>query len=133
MQDAGITFALANAISTEGMNLVFDYFRLHRSCWMVLRAVHESVKESLRTMFGPGYLEHENQLPFVVGYLFMAAFSAENIGRDLLPGAEVRSSVLSKAADSLKEFIGSGAGSCVGKIVEGSFNYAMDREGIDDE
>ncbi|THY50224.1 hypothetical protein D6C97_07087 [Aureobasidium pullulans] len=110
---------LANAIQSEGMQLSFDYFRLHRSCWMLLRSVKDHCADQLRELFGPSYLEKETQLPFVVGYLFMAAFSAEKVGKDV--GVEARSKVFIDAAEAIEDII------CA-KIIEEYFNYAVDWE-----
>ncbi|KAH0359655.1 hypothetical protein KCU65_g9838, partial [Aureobasidium melanogenum] len=78
--DAG-TFleGLANAIHAEGMHLTFDYFRLHRFSWMLLRSIKGRCAEDLRDIFGYNYIEREDQLPCIVGYLFRVALSTERM------------------------------------------------------
>ncbi|KEQ93376.1 hypothetical protein AUEXF2481DRAFT_42113 [Aureobasidium subglaciale EXF-2481] len=114
---------LANAIQSKGMHLTFDHFRLHRFCWMLLRSVKEACADSLRHIF-PEYLKRENQLPFVVGYFCTYQFSAERLGDDL--GQEARSKVFIEATNTMEGMLQSGAGGICAKIIEDSFNYAVD-------
>jgi hypothetical protein len=106
------------------MHLTFDYFRLHRFCWMLLRTIKEACSSSLRQLFGPEYIERENQLPFLVGYLFMCAFSADKVGKE--QGVEARSKVFGEAVEAMEGLIASGAGGVCAKIMEQYFNYAVD-------
>jgi hypothetical protein len=117
---------LANSLHSEGMNLTFDYFRLHRFCWMLPRAVKDACSSSLRQLFGPSYIERETQLPFVVGYLFMCAFSADKLGKE--QGVEARSQVFGVAMEPMEGLIETGAGGICVKILEQFFNYAADWE-----
>ncbi|KAI9893136.1 MAG: hypothetical protein M1814_000684 [Vezdaea aestivalis] len=64
---------LSNTLHRETLGLYFDYFSLHRNCWDLLRTVREALDSQLSNYFGPKYIEDENQLPFIVGYIFMAA------------------------------------------------------------
>lgn len=106
------------------MHLTFDYFRLHRFCWILLRSIKEACSASLRHLFGPSYIEKETQLPFVVGYLFMCAFSAEKFAKE--QGVEARSKAFGEAVQAMEEMIGTGAGGICSKIMEQFFNYAVD-------
>jgi hypothetical protein len=117
---------LANSLHSEGMNLTFDYFRLHRFCWMLLRTIKDACSSSLRQLFGPSYIERETQLPFVVGYLFMCAFSADKLGKE--QGVEARSRVFGEAVEAMEGLIASGTGGVCVKIMEEIFNYAVDWE-----
>lgn len=64
------------------------------------------------------------QLPFVVGYLFMCAFSADKVAGQ--QGVEARSKVFGEAVKAMDGMIATGAvGICV-KIMEEYFNYAVD-------
>ncbi|CAD0111931.1 unnamed protein product [Aureobasidium uvarum] len=122
--NAGIFLeGLANFLHSDGMNLTFDYFRLHCFCWMLLRSVKDACADSMRQIFGPAYLERENQLPFVVGYLFMCAFSADKVGKD--EGVEARSKVFLEAVGALEGMIETGAGGICVKIMEEYYNYAV--------
>lgn len=68
---------LCNALQGEIVELGFDYIRFHRFCWGLLRLIQEGCDDQLREIYGPNYLEKENRLPFVVGYIFMAAANPE--------------------------------------------------------
>ena len=112
---------LANALHTESMEMNLDYLRIHRFCWMLLRAVNEACKPRLLQTYGSGYLERENQLPFVVGYIFMAATMTSKIAGVLIPrkeGVEVSSKLLMTAAETLDGMLGGGAGGTETTILE---------------
>ena len=111
---------LANALHTETLELSVDYLRLHRFCWMLLRNINDTCKPQLLKIYGSGYLEKENQLPFVVGYIFMAATQTNGVANLLLPkraGVQVSSGLLATAAGALKEMIESGAGEIESKFI----------------
>lgn len=111
---------LVNALHAETLELSIDYLRVHRFCWMLLRNVNEVCKPQLLEMFGSGYLEKENQLPFVVGYIFMAATQTNQVANLLLPrraGVPVSSRLLAKAAGAIEEMIQSGAGGFESKFI----------------
>lgn len=64
--------ALVLALQAESVTLAFPYLELHRAAWRVLRAVREACEPLLLELYGPTYMERENQLPWVVGWIFMA-------------------------------------------------------------
>ncbi len=126
---------LANALHAESLELSIDYLCVHRSCWMVLREVNERCRPKLLEMYGGGYLEKENQLPFVVGYIFMTATQTSRVANMLLPrrdGGEVSSRLLATAAESIKGMIDSGAGAMEIKKLEEIFGYEIDLSARDD-
>lgn len=98
---------ITNALHAEGFELSLDYLQLHRTCWRLLRQVNDKCKPKLLEMFGGGYLEKENQLPFVVGYLFMAATNTSMLANHFLPKrtGEVTSRLLAMAAEAIAEFL----------------------------
>ncbi|ROW05698.1 hypothetical protein VMCG_05163 [Cytospora schulzeri] len=65
--------ALAITLQAESLEMSFTYLTLHRSAWEMLRAVRDSCEPLLRERFGPGYMERESQMPWVVGWIFMTA------------------------------------------------------------
>lgn len=65
--------SLCLALQPEIPDITFDYFTLHKFCFSTLNSVRQSLDPQLRTWFAPDYLDNDTQLPFVVGYLFMAA------------------------------------------------------------
>ncbi|EGE05425.1 hypothetical protein TEQG_04301 [Trichophyton equinum CBS 127.97] len=98
---------LRDTLYTESLELSIPYLSFHRICWSVLRRIHEHCRPTLRNMFGGGYMERENQLPFVVGYIFMAASNTQKLSG--LLGAkksdEVTSKLLTEAAAAMDECI----------------------------
>lgn len=101
-------YALTISMSQEVPLLSFDYFGLHRSCWSVLRITQRAMHQKLLKYFGPGYLETENQLPFIVGYIFMVASQSQKASEQLpglkkmLKGATVGSELLASAGEGLQ-------------------------------
>ncbi|CAD6592576.1 MAG: hypothetical protein ASARMPREDX12_006252 [Alectoria sarmentosa] len=111
---------LANALHAETLEMSIDYLRVHRFCWMLLRQVNEVCKPKLLEMVGAGYLEKEAQLPFVVGYIFMAATQTDRVANLLLPrrpGVQVSSRLLAMAATAIEGMIESGAGEIESKCI----------------
>jgi hypothetical protein len=103
--------ALFDAISDEVTILKFDYFAMHRRCWQLLRQLNEHLGDDFKKYLGAGYLEREDQLPFVVGYVFQIAVISQRIAREIQRDAETYSKIMSKASDVLDGFLASGLGS----------------------
>lgn len=105
--------ALLNAVQSEMLELSFNHFRLHLSSWRLLRSLKQTLEGDLRDMYGPGFLEKENQLPFIVGYIFMTASQTSKLAGVLVlkkKEQEVTSRLLVKAAMVMKAWLESGAG-----------------------
>ncbi|KAK7959077.1 uncharacterized protein PG986_003931 [Apiospora aurea] len=95
---------LMMALHAETLEFAFPYLHFHRWCWRLLRAVKETADGLLRQLYTPNYLERENQLPWVVGWIFMAASGLEGGGvSDRRP--------LQLAAEALNAMMDTGAGS----------------------
>ncbi|KAH7012090.1 uncharacterized protein B0I36DRAFT_256990 [Microdochium trichocladiopsis] len=88
---------LTLTLHAETVEFAFPLLRLHRLCWEVLRAVDEECHAALARLFGKRYIEHNDQLPWVVGLIFGAA-SVSN----MVP--------LKLAARALRVFLDSGRG-----------------------
>lgn len=89
-------------------------------CWRVLRAVKDSADELLRQHYTPNYLERENQLPFVVGWIFMAASGQEGVS-DRRP--------LQQAAEALNAFLEMGTGGfLINKVLGEALGIPVDFE-----
>lgn len=101
--------ALVLALQAESLEFAFPYIFLHRWSWKLLRAVKETCDPLLRQIYTPAYMERENELPFVVGYILMA-----NSGID---GREKDDRLMITAAHAVKEFIASGAGEFIVKLL----------------
>ncbi|TLD38177.1 hypothetical protein E2P81_ATG03852 [Venturia nashicola] len=116
-----LLFSLRSALQDEGAEMVFDYFRLHRTCWLLLRNLKEHLDAELKKIFGAGYLETESQLPYVVGYIFMAAVKQEAAVPGFLKKKRVdfvSNELLKRAADVLEGMLVSGAGGMVLKCMK---------------
>jgi hypothetical protein len=113
-------------VHAEMIEVSFDYFRMHRQCWRLLRAVKDQCRDHLIRFYGPDYIEKESQLPFVVGYVLMTASRTQQAGELLKarqPGVEVTSRVLEEAKGVVGGMVESGVGSL---IVEHILPRALD-------
>ncbi|PYH91752.1 hypothetical protein BO71DRAFT_459126 [Aspergillus ellipticus CBS 707.79] len=103
---------------SEALEFTFDYLALHRNCWRLFRQVREACDPHLRKMHGPEYLEEENQLPVVVGYIVMAAVGVDNLGRALARKDEVvKSRTMVCAAEVVESMLGTPLGSLAVQIL----------------
>ncbi|KAK3364623.1 hypothetical protein B0T25DRAFT_599001 [Lasiosphaeria hispida] len=75
--------SLALALQAETMELSFPWLVMHRQCWWVLRGVREECDSLLRAKYTPAYMQRESELPWVVGYIFMAASGMEARVKDM--------------------------------------------------
>ena len=125
---------IANCLHAECVEMSIDYLRMHLSCWKLLRKVNEVCKPRLLNTYGAGYLEKENQLPFVVGYIFMAATVTSKIANVLIPrreGVEVSSRLLQTSAEPLNELIASAAADSVTRGMEEVVGFRIDFSGLE--
>lgn len=100
--------SLCLALHAEVVDITFDYFTLHRYCFSTLSIVRQCLDSQLSSYFGPEYLENDTQLPFVVGYLFMAL-----VGRvDLLESGCPRE-LLARSAPLVARVLERGSGRVV--------------------
>ncbi|EYE92270.1 uncharacterized protein EURHEDRAFT_415694 [Aspergillus ruber CBS 135680] len=108
--------ALRNSLGAEALEFSFDYLKMHKICWTLLRSVERQCRPHLTQMFGPMYIEHENQLPYVVSYVFMAATETDHINAIIAKKENVvTSALLVEAADALGEHIRDGVGTAVSR------------------
>ena len=125
---------LANALHAEVLELSVDYLRVHRFCWKLLRQVNETCKPKLLELYGPGYLEKESQLPFVIGHIFMTATTTSRVANLLLPrrgNGEVSSQLLAMAASCIKDMVETGAGEIELKILRDFIGYDIQMDDPD--
>lgn len=88
---------LRDLLHAEMIEIQYDYFRLHRQCWRLLRFLKARCREDFISMYGPEYIGKESQLPFIVGYVLMSATSSQQVGDMLkarLPGVEITGKVM---------------------------------------
>lgn len=103
---------ICQSLMSEDLALTFDHFHLHRSSWLVLRGLKEALDDDLKRIYSTSYLDTENQLPFLAGYIFMTAVATKSDGRLLLPKKEdvVSSKLLMQAAVTLESMMETGMG-----------------------
>ena len=104
--------ALLEAIQSEIPELTFNHFRLHTVSWRLLRDIKQAIDPDLRKYYGPMYIEQENQLPFVVGYIFMTAVQSTRLAGVLMPKMKdvVSSQMLFKSAEVVEKMLETGLG-----------------------
>jgi hypothetical protein len=121
---------LRAALQAEIMELSYDYLTLHRFCWRLLRSVKEHCRELLIKMYGPDYIEKENQLPFIVGYILMAATTTDKLAGFLKIKTtnEVTSALLAQAADAINTMLETSAGGIVSMILREKFGIQYEFE-----
>lgn len=126
---------LVNGLHAECLELSVDYLLLHRFCWKLLRQVNEACRPKLLQTYGGGYLEQENQLPFVVGYIFMTTTLSSRAANILLPrrgDVEISSRLLATAAGVIEQMIDSGAGEIEITMLEILSGFKLDFGALDD-
>jgi hypothetical protein len=110
---------IREALHKEELALTLDHFRLHRSAWRALRSINAANDANFRRMYDPLYLQSENQLPFVAGYIFMSLTESQS-APGLLQGRRVLvvdSRPLKQAAEALDRIIEAGLGGLEAKIL----------------
>ncbi|KGO37101.1 hypothetical protein PEX1_043610 [Penicillium expansum] len=107
------------ALQGEGPEITFDYFVTHRTCWLLLTKIKMACADQLRVLFGTGCIEKENQLPWMIGYIFLAASGvdrAANLAPKKQPG-KVTSQLMFTAANVLDSMLASGMGALTCRIL----------------
>ena len=96
--------------------------------------MNQGCRPKLLEIYGGGYLEKENQLPFVVGYIFMTATNTSRLANLLLPrrgDVEVSSRLLATAAGLIEAMIDTGAGAAEIERLEKYCGYQFDTSAMD--
>ena len=120
---------LANALQAEELEMSFDYLLMHRWSWKLLRTIHEACRPQLQNIFGGGYIEQENQLPFVVGYILMTCAPISrlaNLIKKKPEGTAITTQVLATAANAVRQMIEGGAGDFVMRMLEMQLGIELD-------
>ncbi|KAH7304103.1 hypothetical protein B0I35DRAFT_472101 [Stachybotrys elegans] len=108
--------SLVLVLGAETLEFSFPYLLMHRQCWEFLRHIKEACDRALKQLYSAAYIEKESQLPFVVGYIFMAG--SEDQGGD---GALIRA-----AAEVVNSLIESEAGEMVLGVVRNSYGLQFE-------
>ncbi|MCJ1407255.1 hypothetical protein MMC19_001326 [Ptychographa xylographoides] len=99
---------LRSALTVEYKALRYDYISMHFRCLQFLRELRDLIDEDLRSQFGPEYLEREDQLSTLVGYILMDALTYE---RAMPAGSDIGSMIMiSKASGLMRKLIASSGG-----------------------
>ncbi|KAI9715458.1 MAG: hypothetical protein M1812_005934 [Candelaria pacifica] len=102
--------ALLHAIDSEMLELNFDHLRLHTVCWNLLRGIQQVVDKDLHKIFGSMYQEEDNQLPFIVSYIFTAA-EMKDLVSTLVSRKELEPErLLDRAAEVMNTMLEAGIG-----------------------
>ena len=119
---------MANALHAEQLEISIDYLMFHRICWRLLRQVNETCKPKLLEMYGGEYLEKENQLPFAVGYIFMAATTTSCVADLLVPRRteQVTSRLLALAGGVMEELATEPLGQALVQVLGSVHGYTVD-------
>ncbi|KAF2125277.1 hypothetical protein P153DRAFT_434374 [Dothidotthia symphoricarpi CBS 119687] len=126
---------LRAGLQAEILELGFDYLTLHRFCWRLLRAVKDKCRDALVGVYGPDYIERQNQLPFVVGYVFATATGSMQLADSMKMkrSDEVTSAVLRDAAGVVEQMLDAGAGDVVGMVMREKLGVPFEIQDSDDE
>ncbi|KAF5677611.1 hypothetical protein FHETE_1662 [Fusarium heterosporum] len=123
----GVIDELAQVLQREMPRIAFNYFNMHDIAWKLLT----HLKEAFTKAHGPEFLQYvptENELPFVVGYVFSTA--SGHGSTDVRESGLGNESLLDIAATVVREFLEQGNGRL---ITETSKKHVEpeDVEGID--
>ncbi|KAG5962805.1 hypothetical protein E4U58_003743 [Claviceps cyperi] len=115
--------------NAETIEFTFPYMHMHRECWKMLHVVRKACDPILRQIFTPAYMQRETELPFVVGWILMAASGHDGVV-DLRP--------MHTAAKALNEALAKGAGDVIRKEIGEKLgmpvmDFAVDSESDDDD
>ncbi|KAF1951625.1 hypothetical protein CC80DRAFT_528333 [Byssothecium circinans] len=123
--------ALLRALSqAEMLEISYPYLTLHLSCWRLLRAIKEVCSEKLISIYGPEYIDKENQLPFLVSYTFAAAVNAKQFA-DILKMKRtdiVTNELLEMTAVVMERMLETGGGAIVGQILREKLGMGVEFE-----
>ena len=100
--------ALQVALAADYAELTYDYFGMHTKCMNLLRQLRSENHDKLVQYCGPDYLEREDQISTVAGYIIMIAVRTEKAG-EALTGQSTGSYMLVKAGRTMGDFIGTQA------------------------
>ncbi|KAJ5365149.1 hypothetical protein N7517_008035 [Penicillium concentricum] len=107
------------ALQGEVAEIAFKYFVTHPTCWLLLTTIKNACADQLCDIFGAGWIEKENQLPWMVGYIFLAASNvdrAANLVAKKRPG-QVTSQLMVTAAAVLNSMLESVMGAFTARIL----------------
>ncbi|KAK0508380.1 hypothetical protein JMJ35_009464 [Cladonia borealis] len=96
--------ALQIALAGEFPELTYDYFGMHIKCLNLLRQLRSENHDKLLQYCGPEYLEREDQISTVAGYIIMISVRTEMAG-EALTSQSTGSHMLVEAGRIMGDFI----------------------------
>ncbi|KAH0162105.1 hypothetical protein KCU67_g6084, partial [Aureobasidium melanogenum] len=117
---------MAAAVHSEGMNLTFDYLRLHRTCCTILTTLEAEVSYKFdgRHPYAAPNGIHRLHMPDLVGCILMQAEQMEthcqHVYRD---DAQYTGETLRGVAETFNKIVGGKAGSIGVEIIKKTFGY----------
>ncbi|KAM0242051.1 hypothetical protein ACHAP5_007449 [Fusarium lateritium] len=124
---SGVVDELAQVLQKEIPRLTFNYFNMHYIAWNLLTKLKEAFTEAM----GPSFLRYvptEDQLPFVVGYVFST--SSGHGSSDVQERGLSNDALLDIATTVVREFLEDGEGRLIKEASEQRVE-PEDVEGID--
>jgi hypothetical protein len=107
---------VCDVVHAESIEIAFDYLRLHRTCWVLLRSIRDSCHDDLTRMYDPDCIGKESKLPIIVRYVLMSGLSNRQVGETpngRLFGVEMTDKPLINAKGCLQAMILYGVGSLI--------------------
>ncbi|PNP61664.1 hypothetical protein FNYG_13651 [Fusarium nygamai] len=121
---SGLIEQLAQVINSEVPRISFNYFTMHNIVWSLLT----DLKRAFTAEVGPEFLNYipsEDQLPFVVGYVFS---TASGHGFDVRKRGVGSDRFLNVATEVMNEFLHEGKG----KIIKEARETEVEPEDVED-
>ena len=99
-----LLMSLQTAMAEEFAELTYDYFGMHMKCLDLLRRLRSENHDKLSQYFGPAFLEREDQISTIAGYIMMVAVGGGRAGEALIK-QPVGSHMLMNAGRIMTDFI----------------------------
>ncbi|KAF4962542.1 hypothetical protein FSARC_9320 [Fusarium sarcochroum] len=112
---SGLVGQLAVVLDAEVPRISFNYFNMHDVSWKLLT----KLKESFTEVMGPEFLRYvpsEDQLPFVVGYVFSTA--SGHASSDVREKQLSSDAFIDVATEVVREFLADGKGRVIKEGIE---------------
>jgi hypothetical protein len=105
---------LHSHVNAEEVVVSFDYLRMHRQCWRLLRAIRDHCRDDLHHLYGADHITKGIQLPSVIAYMLITASQTEKAGELMRAQdsvAKVTRRILERVKSVVKSMIAPGESS----------------------
>lgn len=131
---AQILQVVREGMAGEEHHLVFNYIGLHFRSFQLLRTLQTQLSGHLPKIFGSKYIEHDSELPSIIGYIFRTMSESEHIARST-PLKLEDGNILHAATEITKTFLEDGSNAHEGLVYAKIYNsagaYHISRDTID--